>query len=166
MAQGFIVKRVHEQIEEVVELAGRRLSILRPPSADELIDEAAVDEEEFLPYWAELWPSGLALAGQAQAAEPDACHTVRMANVGWTDNFAQNGLFRDVLKGLGYKYDDKEGLALPVILERLKNKDLDLFLDKRMPSNAPTQKPYTGARLSDVSRTSDAAEGSVQGRSD
>jgi predicted nicotinamide N-methyase len=27
-----------------------------------LIDEAAFDEEEFLPYWAELWPSGLALA--------------------------------------------------------------------------------------------------------
>ena len=39
-----------------------RLSILRPPSADALIDEAAFDEEEFLPYWAELWPSGLALA--------------------------------------------------------------------------------------------------------
>jgi predicted nicotinamide N-methyase len=38
------------------------LSILRPPSADELIDESAFDEEEFLPYWAELWPSGLALA--------------------------------------------------------------------------------------------------------
>jgi len=27
-----------------------------------LIDEAAFDEEEFLPYWAELWPSGVALA--------------------------------------------------------------------------------------------------------
>jgi predicted nicotinamide N-methyase len=38
------------------------VSILRPPSADELIDETAFDEEEFLPYWAELWPSGLALA--------------------------------------------------------------------------------------------------------
>ena len=40
----------------------RRLLILRPPSADELIDEEAFDEEEFLPYWAELWPSGVALA--------------------------------------------------------------------------------------------------------
>jgi predicted nicotinamide N-methyase len=50
-------------VEEDVELAGGlRLSILRPPSADELIDEATFDEEEFLPYWAELWPSGLALA--------------------------------------------------------------------------------------------------------
>jgi predicted nicotinamide N-methyase len=34
----------------------------RPPSADELIDEAAFDDDEFLPYWAELWPSGVALA--------------------------------------------------------------------------------------------------------
>jgi predicted nicotinamide N-methyase len=44
-----------------------RLDILRPPSADELIDEAAFDEEEFLPYWAELWPSGLALARHVAA---------------------------------------------------------------------------------------------------
>jgi len=36
--------------------------LLRPPSADELIDEDAFDEEEFLPYWAELWPSGVDLA--------------------------------------------------------------------------------------------------------
>ena len=27
-----------------------------------MIDEAAFDEDEFLPYWAELWPSGVALA--------------------------------------------------------------------------------------------------------
>jgi predicted nicotinamide N-methyase len=36
--------------------------VLRPPSADDLIDEEGFDEDEFLPYWAELWPSGLALA--------------------------------------------------------------------------------------------------------
>jgi predicted nicotinamide N-methyase len=43
-------------------LAGREVSLLRPPSADALIDEDSFDEDEFLPYWAELWPSGLALA--------------------------------------------------------------------------------------------------------
>jgi len=48
---------------------GLRLEILRPPSADELIDEAAFDEEEFLPYWAELWPSGLALARHISGRE-------------------------------------------------------------------------------------------------
>jgi predicted nicotinamide N-methyase len=48
---------------------GLRLSLLRPASADELIDEAAFDEEEFLPYWAELWPSGLALARHVASRE-------------------------------------------------------------------------------------------------
>src|SRR4029077_14566518 len=59
-----------ELVEEEVELApGLRVEILRPPSAEELIDEAAFDEEEFLPYWAELWPSGLALARHVAALE-------------------------------------------------------------------------------------------------
>lgn len=49
-------------VEETVELAGVPVVLRRPPSADELIDEAAFDEDEFLPYWAELWPSGVALA--------------------------------------------------------------------------------------------------------
>ena len=49
-------------IEEVFELAGRRVTLLRPPNADELIDEDAFDDDEFLPYWAELWASGVALA--------------------------------------------------------------------------------------------------------
>jgi predicted nicotinamide N-methyase len=57
-------------VEEEVELGDElRLEILRPPSADELIDEAAFDEEEFLPYWAELWPSGLALARHVSELE-------------------------------------------------------------------------------------------------
>jgi predicted nicotinamide N-methyase len=57
-------------VEEEVELAaGLRLAVLRPPSAEELIDEAAFDEEEFLPYWAELWPSGLALARHVAGIE-------------------------------------------------------------------------------------------------
>jgi predicted nicotinamide N-methyase len=50
------------QVEETFEVAGRTLTLLRPPSAEELIDEAAFAHEEFLPYWAELWPSGVALA--------------------------------------------------------------------------------------------------------
>jgi predicted nicotinamide N-methyase len=57
-------------VEEAVELApDLRLAFLRPPSADELIDEAGFDEDEFLPYWAELWPSGLALARHVAARE-------------------------------------------------------------------------------------------------
>jgi predicted nicotinamide N-methyase len=38
------------------------LELLRPRAPDELLDEEAFANDEFLPYWAELWPSGLWLA--------------------------------------------------------------------------------------------------------
>ena len=85
----------------------------------------------------------------AQAAEPENCKTVRMADVGWTDNTAQNGLFKNVLKGLGYETEDQV-LALPVIMESLKNKDLDIFLDNWMPSNAANVQPYLDEKSLDM----------------
>src|SRR5437868_15453712 len=65
-------------IEESVAVAGRELALLRPPSADELIDEAAFDEEGFLPYWAELWPSGLALARHVAGLELDGLRVLEL----------------------------------------------------------------------------------------
>jgi predicted nicotinamide N-methyase len=47
--------------EELV-VAGVRLRLLRPSSPEELIDEEAFAEDEFLPYWSELWPASRALA--------------------------------------------------------------------------------------------------------
>src|SRR4051812_19147052 len=52
-------------VEETVNFASRTLSILRPRSAEALIDEQTFEREEFLPYWAELWASGTALARAA-----------------------------------------------------------------------------------------------------
>jgi predicted nicotinamide N-methyase len=37
------------------------LRIRRPPSAEDLIDEAEFADDERLPYWAEIWPSGRVL---------------------------------------------------------------------------------------------------------
>jgi len=45
-----------------VALPGRELSLLAPRDRDALLSEEAFEHEEFLPYWAELWPSALALA--------------------------------------------------------------------------------------------------------
>jgi predicted nicotinamide N-methyase len=53
---------MHDLVEEVVPLRGRDLRLLRPRDAEALLDEAAFAHEEYLPYWAELWPSSLALA--------------------------------------------------------------------------------------------------------
>lgn len=39
-----------------------RLSLLRPREPDALIDEQAFADDEFMPYWAALWPSAPLLA--------------------------------------------------------------------------------------------------------
>lgn len=38
------------------------LDLMVPASSEGLLDEEAFAQDEFMPYWAELWPSGLALA--------------------------------------------------------------------------------------------------------
>jgi predicted nicotinamide N-methyase len=43
--------------------SGRALRILQPASIDQWLDAVEHDPEQNLPYWAELWPSGIALAG-------------------------------------------------------------------------------------------------------
>src|SRR4051794_6093338 len=50
-------------VQEIVAIApGRELAVLRPRDSESLLDEHAFEDDEFLPYWAELWPSGVALA--------------------------------------------------------------------------------------------------------
>jgi predicted nicotinamide N-methyase len=50
-------------VEETLVLgSGRDLNVLRPRDSEELLEEEAFEHEELLPYWAELWPSSLALA--------------------------------------------------------------------------------------------------------
>ena len=57
-------------VEEDVAVAGVPLRLLRPRDNEALIDEHAFEREEYLPYWAELWPSALALADAVAAARP------------------------------------------------------------------------------------------------
>ncbi len=45
-----------------VEIHGEQFSIVHPSNADSLIDEAAFNKDERLPYWADVWPSSIALA--------------------------------------------------------------------------------------------------------
>ena len=46
-----------------------RLTVTRPRSAEELIDETDYEHDERLPYWAELWPSALVLAEHLAARD-------------------------------------------------------------------------------------------------
>jgi predicted nicotinamide N-methyase len=53
----------HDPVELTVELAGGPLALLRPRRPEALIDAVtALDADERLPYWADLWPAALALA--------------------------------------------------------------------------------------------------------
>jgi predicted nicotinamide N-methyase len=49
-------------VEEVIALREGDICLVRPRDSEALLDEHAFEQDEFLPYWADLWPSGLALA--------------------------------------------------------------------------------------------------------
>ncbi len=49
-------------IAERIPLPGGDVELMRPPDAEALISEESFEHEEFLPYWAELWASAVALA--------------------------------------------------------------------------------------------------------
>jgi predicted nicotinamide N-methyase len=51
-----------ELVEETVQAGPLTLGILRPPDPAALIDIDRFKEEEYMPYWAELWASGVRLA--------------------------------------------------------------------------------------------------------
>src|SRR3954454_24088948 len=51
-----------DPVEEVVVVADRELVLVRPRDSEALLREEAFVQEDLLPYWAELWPSGVVLA--------------------------------------------------------------------------------------------------------
>ena len=46
----------------MVEVSGKDYRLTHPSVADDLIDEEEFDRDDRLPYWAEIWPSAIALA--------------------------------------------------------------------------------------------------------
>lgn len=87
----------------------------------------------------------------AFAAEPEACATVRFADVGWTDITATTATTSVVLKALGYQTDVKV-LSVPVTYTSLKNKDIDVFLGNWMPTMEADIKPYRDDKSVEVVR--------------
>ena len=63
------LQRRFRVVETPVDVAGRTLRIVHPASAEDLISESDFDEDERLPYWAELWPSSRVLAERLVAMD-------------------------------------------------------------------------------------------------
>ena len=58
---------VADLVEEVVPIRGRDFTVLRPRDAESLLSDEEFNRDEYLPYWAELWASGRALADAVAA---------------------------------------------------------------------------------------------------
>jgi predicted nicotinamide N-methyase len=59
-------------VQETIQLPGRTVRMLRPRDGDAVLDELLAEDdpdEDRLPFWAELWPAGVALA-RALAVRP------------------------------------------------------------------------------------------------
>lgn len=61
-----------------VTIGDLHLDLLRPPSAEDLIDEDAYAIDERLPYWAELWPSARVLADALASDSPAGKHVLEL----------------------------------------------------------------------------------------
>lgn len=77
------VRAIGPTIEERIAIPGadRSVTVVRPGDIDALLEHAAGDPEQNLPYWAELWPSGIALAA-AIAREPEVVRGRRVLELG------------------------------------------------------------------------------------
>jgi predicted nicotinamide N-methyase len=57
-----VADHVIDLIDDSVQIGPYVVRLRRPREAEALIDEARFEGDEFMPYWAELWPTGIALA--------------------------------------------------------------------------------------------------------
>jgi glycine betaine/proline transport system substrate-binding protein len=91
----------------------------------------------------------LVMLGAHARAEPDACKTVRFADIGWTDVSATTAVVARIVKGLGYE-PKIDILSVPVAFLSLKNKDVDVFLGNWMPIEEVDRAPYVKSGALDV----------------
>lgn len=87
--------------------------------------------------------------GISRAAVPASCKTIRMANIGWTDNAVQNAVFTDIVKKLGYKVDIHL-YSVEVMYAGMQDNKIDVFLDNWTPSQDKITEPYVKEKAIDV----------------
>jgi glycine betaine/proline transport system substrate-binding protein len=75
-------------------------------------------------------------------AESQQCKNIRFADIGWTDNAANNSLSILVAKGLGYT-PQKTTASVPIAMGGLKASKIDVFMDYWSPALDSTIQPYS-----------------------
>jgi glycine betaine/proline transport system substrate-binding protein len=82
-----------------------------------------------------------ALAGTHAAADDARCRSVRLADVGWSDIAAANGLVSVVLEALGYQ-PTVTAASLPVAMTGMRNGQIDVFLGYWKPAMTTVVEPF------------------------
>jgi predicted nicotinamide N-methyase len=67
-----------DYVEELVPLGDEPLRIHRPRDFEALLTDEAFEREELLPYWAELWASGVALAWEVSVRSLRGARTLEL----------------------------------------------------------------------------------------
>lgn len=93
--------------------------------------------------------AALSFAIAARAADPESCHSVRFADIGWTDITSTTALASRILQGIGYQ-TTTQVLSVPVTYVSLKNKDIDIFLGNWMPMEKPDRAPYVDSHSIEI----------------
>jgi glycine betaine/proline transport system substrate-binding protein len=85
--------------------------------------------------------TGAAAAGSPMGLDGEACRTVRLSDIGWTDVTSTTALLSVVLRDLGY-HVEVTVLSVPVTFASMRNKDIDVFLGNWMPMEEDDRKAY------------------------
>ena len=96
--------------------------------------------------------AGLGDAAGVAAAEPAACGTVRLADVGWSDVTATTALVSQALRELGYT-PQTTLLSVPLTFASMQAGNIDVFLGNWMPAQTNDRRPYLEAGAVEVVRT-------------
>lgn len=88
------------------------------------------------------YPAALLLgfASAAVAQEAQECKQIRLADIGWTDNAANNGVTIAVAEAIGYEPKTTQ-VSAPIAFISLQKGDLDVFLDYWSPALDSVAKP-------------------------
>jgi len=86
----------------------------------------------------------LGFAGVACAQEAQECKQIRLADIGWTDNAANNGVTIAVARAIGYEPKTTQ-VSAPIAFISLHKDDLDVFLDYWSPALDSVAKPMIEA---------------------
>jgi predicted nicotinamide N-methyase len=148
-----------EPVERVIDVCGEAYRFWQPPDVDALIDVAAFEADERIPYWANVWESAIVLAeelsqldGRGQSLLELGCGLALPAIVAARHGFATTAsdYEEDALEGVRYNADSNGAGQLQVRLLDWRKLPDDLGRFDRVVAADVLYESHHPAALADV----------------